>query len=66
MSAMSFLNFTHNIDVPCLLKKNRICILNSYSWNINASDPVNALMNYGYVILESIVKKDINTVVLMC
>jgi CRISPR-associated protein Cas1 len=25
----------------------------SYSWNMNASDPVNALLNYGYAILES-------------
>jgi len=34
----------------------------SYSWNMNASDPVNALMNYGYAILESMVRKDINTI----
>jgi len=34
----------------------------SYSWNMNASDPINALLNYGYAILESIVKKDINTI----
>ena len=33
----------------------------SYSWNMNASDPVNALLNYGYAILESMVRKDINT-----
>ena len=32
----------------------------SYSWNMNASDPVNALLNYGYAILESMVRKDIN------
>jgi CRISPR-associated protein Cas1 len=25
----------------------------SYSWNMNASDEVNALLNYGYAILES-------------
>jgi len=29
---------------------------------MNASDPINALLNYGYAILESIVKKDINTI----
>ncbi|MCL4325717.1 MAG: CRISPR-associated endonuclease Cas1, partial [Candidatus Thermoplasmatota archaeon] len=34
----------------------------SYSWNMNASDPVNALLNYGYAILESMVRKNINTV----
>jgi CRISPR-associated protein Cas1 len=34
----------------------------SYSWNMNASDEVNALLNYGYAILESEVRKDINTV----
>jgi len=34
----------------------------SYSWNMNASDPINALLNYGYAILESMVKKDINTI----
>jgi len=34
----------------------------SYSWNMNASDPINALLNYGYAILESIVRKDINTI----
>ena len=34
----------------------------SYSWNMNASDKVNALMNYGYAILESEVRKDINAV----
>ena len=32
----------------------------SYSWNMNASDPINALLNYGYAILESMVRKDIN------
>jgi CRISPR-associated protein Cas1 len=34
----------------------------SYSWNMNASDEVNALLNYGYAILESEVRKDINAV----
>ena len=34
----------------------------SYSWNMNASDEVNALLNYGYAILESIVRKSINTI----
>ena len=34
----------------------------SYSWNMNASDPINALLNYGYAILESIVRKDINAI----
>jgi len=34
----------------------------SYSWNMNASDPINALLNYGYAILESTVRKDINTI----
>jgi len=33
----------------------------SYSWNNNASDEVNALLNYGYSILESEVKKCINS-----
>ena len=32
----------------------------SYSWNMNASDPINALLNYGYAILESMVREDIN------
>ncbi len=32
----------------------------SYSWNMNASDPVNALLNYGYALLESMIRKDIN------
>jgi CRISP-associated protein Cas1 len=36
----------------------------SYSWNMNASDEVNALLNYGYAILESEVRKDINAVAL--
>ena len=34
----------------------------SYSWNMNASDEVNALLNYGYAILESMVRKEINTI----
>jgi len=34
----------------------------SYSWNMNAFDPINALLNYGYAILESMVRKDINTI----
>ena len=34
----------------------------SYSWNMNASDPINALLNYGYAILESTVRKYINTI----
>jgi len=34
----------------------------SYSWNMNASDPVNALLNYGYAILESMIRKDINAI----
>jgi len=34
----------------------------SYSWNMNASDPINALLNYGYAILESVIRKDINVI----
>ena len=34
----------------------------SYSWNMNASDPVNALLNYGYALLESMIRKDINAI----
>jgi len=34
----------------------------SYSWNINASDPITASLNYGYAILESIIRKNINTI----
>ena len=34
----------------------------SYSWNMNAADEINALLNYGYAILESEVRKDINAV----
>ncbi len=29
---------------------------------MNASDPVNAMLNYGYAILESSIRKDINTI----
>ena len=32
------------------------------SWNTNASDEVNALLNYGYAILESEVRKDLNSI----
>ncbi len=32
----------------------------SCSWNTNASDEVDALLNYGYAILESEIRKDIN------
>lgn len=35
---------------------------NSYSWNMNASDEINALLNYGYAVLESKIRKDINAV----
>ncbi len=34
----------------------------SYSWNMNASDEVNALFNYGYAVLESNVRKRINEI----
>jgi len=34
----------------------------SYSWDMNASNPINALLNYGYAILEFIIRKDINTI----
>ena len=34
----------------------------SSSWNVNASDEINALLNYGYAILESIVRKSLNSV----
>jgi len=34
----------------------------SCSWNMSASDPINALLNYGYAILESMVRKGINTI----
>ena len=32
------------------------------SWNMNASDEVNALLNYGYAVLESEVRKDLNSI----
>ena len=32
------------------------------SWNMNASDEVNALLNYGYAVLESEVQKDLNSI----
>lgn len=34
----------------------------SYSWNMNASDEINALFNYGYAILESETRRAINAV----
>jgi CRISPR-associated protein Cas1 len=34
----------------------------SYSWNMNASEEINALLNYGYAILESKNRKYINTI----
>lgn len=34
----------------------------SYSWNMNASDPINALLNYSYALLESVVRKQINAI----
>jgi len=34
----------------------------TYSHNVNASDEINALLNYGYAILESEIKKDINAI----
>lgn len=34
----------------------------SYSWNMNASDEINALLNYGYAILESYTRKAINSI----
>lgn len=33
-----------------------------HSWNTNASDEINALLNYGYAILEAEVKKAINSI----
>lgn len=33
-----------------------------HSWNMNASDEVNALLNYGYALLEAQVRKTINSV----
>ena len=32
------------------------------SWNMNASDEINALLNYGYAVLESEVRKDLNSI----
>lgn len=34
----------------------------SYSWNMNAPDYINALLNYGYAILESVIRRDINVI----
>ncbi|MGI0047509.1 MAG: CRISPR-associated endonuclease Cas1 [Nitrosotalea sp.] len=34
----------------------------SNSWNTNASDEINALLNYGYAVLESLVRKALNAV----
>ena len=34
----------------------------SYSRNMNASDEINALLNYGYAILESMIRKAINSI----
>ena len=34
----------------------------SYSWNMNASDEINALLNYGYAVLESTIRKTINSI----
>jgi len=34
----------------------------SHSWNTNAFYPVNTLLNYGYAILESMARKNINTI----
>lgn len=34
----------------------------SNSWNVNASDEINALLNYGYAVLESLVRKALNAV----
>jgi CRISPR-associated protein Cas1 len=34
----------------------------SYSQGMNASDYVNALLNYGYAILESVIRRDINII----
>ena len=34
----------------------------SYSWNMNSADEINALLNYGYAVLESEIKKCINSV----
>jgi CRISPR-associated protein Cas1 len=37
-------------------------ISKSYFWNMNASDEVNALLNCGYAILESEIRKTINSI----
>ena len=34
----------------------------TYSWNMNASDEINALLNYGYAVLESLCRKQINVI----
>jgi CRISPR-associated protein Cas1 len=34
----------------------------TYSWNMNASDEINALLNYGYSILECLLRKNVNAV----
>jgi CRISPR-associated protein Cas1 len=34
----------------------------SYSWNMNASDEINAMLNYGYAILETLVRKYVNAI----
>ncbi|MEM3431654.1 MAG: CRISPR-associated endonuclease Cas1 [Candidatus Micrarchaeia archaeon] len=34
----------------------------SYSWNMNASDQINALLNYSYALLESVIRKYINAI----
>ncbi|MEM3845762.1 MAG: CRISPR-associated endonuclease Cas1 [Candidatus Parvarchaeota archaeon] len=34
----------------------------SYSWNMNASDQINAHLNYSYALLESVVRKYINAI----
>ena len=44
-------------DFPFQSRKNL-----SYSWNMNASDLVNAMLNYGYAIQESLVRKTVNTI----
>lgn len=33
-----------------------------HSWNMNASDEINALLNYGYALLEAQIRKTINSV----
>ena len=34
----------------------------SYSWNMNASDEISALLNYRYAILESMIRRTINSI----